>query len=107
MRLFAVATFRPACIIALTLNAAFCFGTILADLLICQPVAYRWDRSIPHGRCGVQKSLDLYIAIFNFLLDTAVVIMPMPILWNLRMTIKRKVALSGMFGMGTMYVASP
>lgn len=51
----------------------------------------------------MQRSLDLFIAIFNFFLDATVVLMPMPVLWGLQMAVSKKVALSGIFGMGTAY----
>ena len=47
--------------------------------------------------------LSLFIAICNFLQDVIIVVLPMPILWNLQMAVSRKVALTGMFGMGIVY----
>lgn len=55
------------------------------------------------GSCGDQKSLDMYIAILNLLQDVMVVVLPMPILWRLQMAMTKKVALSGIFGIGIMY----
>ncbi|KAL6713508.1 hypothetical protein ACLMJK_008973 [Lecanora helva] len=81
-------------------NAAFFISTVLAVLLICRPIAFGWDRTIKGGTCGDQKSLDIYIGILNLLLDVAVVILPMPVLWGLQMALSRKVQLSGMFGLG-------
>ena len=56
-----------------------------------------------NGSCGDQKSLDMYIAVMNLLLDVEIVILPMPIVWGLKMARSKKVALSGMFGIGVMY----
>lgn len=53
------------------------------------------------GFCGHQKSLDLFIGIFNCILDVTAVVLPMPVLWGLKMAVGKKVMLSGMFGMGT------
>lgn len=75
---------------------------VLTSCLICQPVAYRWNRTID-GICGDQKRLDLFIAVFNLILDVTVVVLPMPILWGLQMPTKKKVVLSGIFGMGIAY----
>ena len=89
------------------INVCFFIGTVLADCLICQPISYRWDRLVGgSGACGHQKSLDLFIGIFNLLLDVTVVVMPMPVLWGLKMAVGKKLMLSGMFGMGTAYVFS-
>ena len=101
LHVFPARSFRFVCGALLAFNAAFFVGTILASCLICHPIAYRWDHSLPGGSCGVQKSLDLFIAIFNLLLDITVVVSPMSILWCLQMAVSKKVMLSGMFGMGT------
>ena len=89
------------------INVAFGASTILGACLICRPISFNWDRSIPGGHCGVQKSLDLFIGIFNLLLDVTVVVLPMPVLWRLQMAVGRKAVLSVMFGLGIMYVHSP
>lgn len=102
IRIFPTKIFRKICYVILVINLVFCIGTILADCLICQPISYRWDRIIGgSGSCGDQKSLDLFIGIFNLFLDVTVVVLPMPILWGLKMAVGKKVMLSGMFGMGT------
>lgn len=101
MHIFPTRSFRFVCGAVLAFNAAFFVGTILADCLICHPIAYRWDSSLRGGSCGDQKALDLFIAIFNLLLDITVVVLPMPILWGLQMAVSKKVMLTSMFSMGT------
>ena len=104
IRVFPTRIFRRICYAVLAINFLFFTGTILADCLICQPIAYRWDRMAGRsGHCGDQKSLDLFIGIFNLVLDITAVVLPMPILWGLKMAVTKKVMLSGMFGMGTVY----
>ncbi|CAD6580868.1 MAG: hypothetical protein ASARMPRED_000351 [Alectoria sarmentosa] len=102
IRIFPTRLFRTICYLVLVINLCFFVGTVLADCLICQPVSYRWDRTIGgSGHCGDQKSLDLFIGIFNLSLDVTAVLLPMPVLWGLNMAIGKKVMLSGIFGMGT------
>lgn len=48
-------------------------------------------------------SLDLYLGIFNLLLDVCVVVLPMPVLWGLQMAVSKKLMLSAMFGLGIVY----
>lgn len=55
---------------------------------------------MPGGQCGNQKSLDLYLGIFNLLMDVTIVVLPMPVLWGLQMAVNKKLVLSGMFGLG-------
>ena len=68
------------CYVVHGINAAFGAATILGD----------------------QKSLDLFIGISNLLLDVTVVVLPMPVLWNLQVAMRKKAVLSGMFGLGIM-----
>ena len=92
------------CYVVHGINAVFGAATILGACLICHPISFNWDHSIPGGHCGDQKSLDLFIGIFNLLVDVTVVVLPMPVLWGLQMAVGKKVVLSGMFGLGIMYV---
>ena len=63
-------------------------------------MAYRWDPTIRGGVCGNQKPFDMFIAVFNLLLDITTVVLPMPIVWRLQMALGKKVAVSGIFSMG-------
>ena len=103
IRIFCTRSFRITCYVVHGINFAFFVSTILSTGLICRPLSYSWDKSIPGGKCGDQKSLDLYIGIVNLLLDICVVVLPMPVLWGLQMAISKKLVLSGMFGLGIVY----
>ena len=102
IHIFCTKPFRIACYGILTVNLVYFTATTLACFLICQPFAFNWNHSL-HGSCGNQKSFDLLIGVFNLLLDVTTVMLPMPVLWGLQMPTKRKVALSGLFSMGTAY----
>ena len=107
IRIFRTKSFRVTCYMVHSINVAFGATVILGACLICQPVSFNWDQSIPGGRCGDQKSFDLFIGIFNLLMDITVVVLPMLVLWNLQMVMRKKLVLSGIFGLGIMYVNSP
>ncbi|CAF9935153.1 hypothetical protein IMSHALPRED_010126 [Imshaugia aleurites] len=99
IRIFCTRPFRIACYGVLATNLAYFTATVLACGLICRPFAYNWDQSM-HGTCGDQKSLDLFIGVFNLLMDITTVALPLPVLWGLQMPTARKLALSGLFSMG-------
>lgn len=105
--IFRKKAFRVVCYIIHGINTIFFVSTVLTACLICHPIAYNWDRTIPGGGCGDQKRLDLFIGIFNLLMDVAVLILPMPVLWGLQMAVSKKIVLSLIFGMGVVYVAIP
>ena len=100
IKIFFTKPFRITCYGVIAINLAFFTAAVLACSLICRPFAYNWDRSI-HGMCGDQKSLDMFLAVFNLLMDTTTVALPLPVLWGLQMPAGRKVALSFLFSMGT------
>ena len=102
-RIFRTRDFRMTCYVVHGINAAFGLATILGACLICLPISFYWDHSTPGGYCGNQKSLDLFIGVFNLLMDVTVVVLPMPVLWGLQTAVGKKVVLSGMFGLGIMY----
>ena len=104
IRVFQIRSFRLTGYIVHGLNAAFFVSTVLAACLICRPLVFSWDHSIPGGKCGDQKKLDLYIGMSNLLMDVTVVLLPMPVLWRLQMAWSKKAVLSGMFSLGIMYV---
>ncbi|KAI2471799.1 hypothetical protein F4781DRAFT_420450 [Annulohypoxylon bovei var. microspora] len=66
----------------------------LPSILSCVPIEKNWDSSIP-GRCLDYGTVTLVIGIFNVLLDFLILGIPMPLLWRLRMSTRRKILLSG------------
>ena len=99
VRIFRTPSFRKVCHLVQCINLVYFMGVVLACFLICQPLAFLWNQSID-GSCGNQKSLDLFIGVFNLLLDVTAVALPMPVLWGLQMRKKQKLVISGMFSMG-------
>lgn len=107
IHIFPTRSFRIACYGTLLFNMMFLTATILAGCLICRPIKYMWGLPIKGASCGDEENLGLFIAIVNFLQDVIVVVLPMPILWNLQVAVSRKAALTGMFGMGILYGSWP
>ncbi|KAJ8131472.1 hypothetical protein O1611_g2156 [Lasiodiplodia mahajangana] len=78
----------------------YCLLVILIAFLLCQPLAFNWDTTIPGGHCGNRNSAFLTSGILNLILDVSVIILPLPMLWNLHMATHRKVALTLLFSVG-------
>jgi hypothetical protein len=102
IQLFRVTAWRYVFWTFVGLNVASLIAIILSALLICRPIAYTYDKTIVGGYCGDLLSLQLFTAIWNLLMDIAIVVLPMPIVWGLKMKTQRKVGVSLMFGMGIM-----
>jgi hypothetical protein len=89
----------------LGLIAAWCIGTIVAGLLICQPFAFNWDQTIPGGHCGNQILSFQVTGAINILTDVVVLLMPMPLLYSLQLPLTSRVVLIGVFGVGIVLVS--
>ncbi|KAI8631111.1 hypothetical protein F5Y19DRAFT_425088 [Xylariaceae sp. FL1651] len=89
--------------------AYFLMGCVTGYLLLvvsiafalCRPFAFNWDQTIPGGYCGDQNSAFLASGILNLILDVAVIILPLPVLWNVHLARHKKIGLMLMFSMGT------
>lgn len=73
---------------------------IIAPFLMCQPLAYNWDPTIPGGSCGDEVSLWVVTGVFNILTDLIVILLPMPYLYGLELAMYKKIALMCTFGIG-------
>lgn len=102
VRIFPIRQFRLASWIVIAINLTTFLSIFLASCLICRPIYYAFDRTIPNGRCGDLKRFELYTATMSLLLDLLVVVLPLPMLWRLQMKKKKKIQLSIVFGTGMM-----
>ncbi|TGO47636.1 hypothetical protein BCON_0269g00020 [Botryotinia convoluta] len=73
-----------------------CVATILAS---CHPISFNWEKTIT-GTCVNLEAIAVFSAAFNMTLDIWVVCLPLPIIWDLRMARKRKIAVSATFALG-------
>ncbi|KAJ0414035.1 hypothetical protein BJY00DRAFT_319216 [Aspergillus carlsbadensis] len=92
--------FRILAYIVAILCVMFTIAVTILGALFCRPFAYNWDRSIEGGRCIDSPKFQLSTAVVNIILDFFVVLLPLPVLWSLHMSWKRKVMLSGIFSLG-------
>ena len=77
---------------------------IFLQFFTCVPLDYYWDKSIPGGHC-----IDDHIIAFygtspgDIATNIAILILPIPYLWNLQMHWQRKVAVIAIFLLGSLY----
>jgi hypothetical protein len=85
------------------------FSLISAGILAfsCYPVAMFWDTTV-QGSCidpVVQQQFYDANGIINIIIDLAIFIVPMPVLWNIRIPTRQKWGLTFIFGLGLVAVA--
>jgi hypothetical protein len=72
----------------------------------CWPVEYVWDKSIEGGHCVNQNALFQFWSVPNIATDTAMLVLPMPTIWNLQMSKIQKLGLTFTFLLGSMRVTN-
>lgn len=77
-------------------------ANIFVVILICHPLRYNWDKTTHDGHCGQKTQFYLYNQSFNLVINMAIVLLPIPALWGLRMRIATKVSIGIMFGIGAL-----
>ncbi|KAF7506482.1 hypothetical protein GJ744_011732 [Endocarpon pusillum] len=85
-------------IIGFTL-VAWCIIMNFVVLFGCKPIQKSWDPSIP-GHCLDGQKDFIGAAIPNVLTDLILLILPIPILWHLKLSVYRKIGLIGIFAAG-------
>lgn len=74
---------------------ALFFGSIFA----CVPVSRTWDEAVD-GHCINPDGIDYLSGVVNAVMDLYILVLPMPLLWRLKMETRRKLKLSIVFGLG-------
>ncbi|KAI0175870.1 hypothetical protein GGR52DRAFT_589650 [Hypoxylon sp. FL1284] len=80
---------------------AYLVACTIAWLATCRPFRFNWELGADVPRhCGNLGLKFLLSAIFNLVLDVCILILPMPMLWTLPMSTRKKIAISLVFGLG-------
>lgn len=79
---------------------AWMFTTVFAIIFQCTPIEYNWDTTIPGGHCIDIGQFALATSILNVLTDVAVLILPLPLVWQLNVSRQKRRGLVFVFAMG-------
>ncbi|KAI0386908.1 hypothetical protein F5Y04DRAFT_73660 [Hypomontagnella monticulosa] len=104
VKIFRIPWFTKTCYTYLVIATLWTIAAFLEVFLLCQPLAYQWDKSIQGGKCGSFFASYYSTHIIIFLLDFALASMPIPVLWTLKMELRKKVAIALMFGLGLVII---
>lgn len=73
--------------------------TVLIGFLICRPVQKNWDPTSP-GVCGNRIAGYTAVSVVNVIVDILMLILPLPMVFNLQVKSGYKVGLYSIFGVG-------
>ncbi|KAI4269949.1 MAG: hypothetical protein L6R38_007281 [Xanthoria sp. 2 TBL-2021] len=100
-RLFPYRTFYIVSLITGIASILWWIGLMLTAFLHCRPFAYNWDRSIPNGHCVNDNLIGYTITSINIVGDLVVLILPIPWLWGMNMAVPKRMAVVGLFVLGS------
>ncbi|KAM0801841.1 hypothetical protein BDR22DRAFT_888293 [Usnea florida] len=81
------------------LVVAFGVGIVVSDVLTCRPLAKYWD-PLRSGVCENSGASLVALSSCNIIADVLIVLLPLPMVWVLQTTTRRKIELSIIFTLG-------
>ena len=103
-RIFKDRTFKLALYVTLGLVAAFTFAIEVAVLAQCQPAHALWDITYTPRKCMDLRTFFIGSGVPNIILNVIILVLPLPMVWALEIERRHKLALSGVFLLGGLYV---
>ncbi|KAF9241048.1 hypothetical protein CBS147339_4328 [Penicillium roqueforti] len=94
------ASMRIAIYVTGTIVWAWGLSIILESFLICHPVAFNWNPTLPKGGCGNRNAAFVVAGVLNMVTDLMVMLLPIPYIWKLQLPVGRKIGLSVAFSIG-------
>ncbi|KAF2684350.1 hypothetical protein K458DRAFT_30530 [Lentithecium fluviatile CBS 122367] len=76
-----------------------CIASIVRCFTLCWPLAYAWNRSLD-GKCGDFKDFSLETSVVALVFDITCVVLPIPVVWGLKLERGKKIRLTVLFGLG-------
>ncbi|ESZ95338.1 hypothetical protein SBOR_4272 [Sclerotinia borealis F-4128] len=79
---------------------------LISDVVVivtCRPMSFTWDKTIPDGKCSSINAilaLSYCFSAMNIVTDLSTAVLPIFIVWNLKLSPRIKVAISILLGMG-------
>ncbi|RDH16310.1 hypothetical protein M747DRAFT_325614 [Aspergillus niger ATCC 13496] len=102
LRIFTTRSFKNMAYIVGAIVLGHGLGILFAAIFQCWPIAYVWDTTIEGGSCFNQLAFYRYVSPPNILTDVLLLIMPLPYVWKLHTRKGQKLALTGVFLLGSL-----
>jgi len=81
--------------------ALFFIGFLISIITLCQPFSRYWNVLGP-GHCGSLSGSQVATSSINTVVDLAIVLLPLPVIWRLQMQRQKKIKIIGIFAVGAM-----
>ncbi|KAI2462840.1 hypothetical protein F4781DRAFT_418771 [Annulohypoxylon bovei var. microspora] len=98
LRLFNVnRRFKKSCYAMMVFVLAWGIAVIFTTIFQCTPIPAAWDKTIPAFKCFNLAAFIIGSNVPNILADTMIIALPIPMLWNLKLSLLRKLGLIALF----------
>ncbi len=105
-RIFDTAAFKKVILVVGTLCVAWLFADIFGMLFFCSPMSAFWDLAlIFSNHCRDIQAMLYGITISNMFLDIILLCMPLPMIWKLALSPRKKVEVGCLFLIGGLCVS--
>lgn len=81
-------------------------ATLFGTLFQCRPVAAAWDFSIERSQCMPVAPLYYFSTSFSAATDVLLCLLPLPFFWKLQVSLREKIIVSSLFGLGLIAAAA-
>lgn len=96
--------------ICLFLTTGWTVGSMIALLVSSDPVVYFWTSTYnPTGGHYRYNFYNYYIgnAAANVVIDVLILLIPIPVVWRLKLRVTQKIMITSVFFIGVLYVTKP
>ncbi|KAI0838423.1 hypothetical protein F5Y06DRAFT_268049 [Hypoxylon sp. FL0890] len=104
IRVFSTAQFKRWTYALMGVVVCYFVAFLIVFMTNCIPLSNLWD-PVPGGWCRELTTEEYTSVVFNLVIDLSIVILPMPVLWQLKLPFRDKIFVSMMFGMGIITIA--
>ena len=98
--------FKYALLVTHSLVVGWLISTVMVGVWLCDPVKKQWKPTTP-GHCHPNAVLWLASAIPSVIIDLILLLLPLPMLWQLQMRKSRKILIMTVFVCGYWFVLPP
>lgn len=102
LSVFTQKPFRIVCYVVAGIMTGNWIGTTVASFCSCQPLSFYWTQK---GRCFDINSFFRWGGFSNIVTDVILMILPMPVVWELHASTRLKMGILITFLLGSLYVS--
>lgn len=96
-RIFVVKPFRIATYIVMAITFGWALLAFTVTWAFCVPIAFNWNKTIADGHCANVDAGFLVVGVVDATTDFVVLILPMPMIWRLKVPRQKQISLAIIF----------